>query len=166
MPELPSGLQFAISRDHLFDHGGNWFKCPEGHFWYWDAAPEMGPAPFDINSTVETMPKHAPAPKSRQEVKHFIYVLELNDDLMYSWGGERLSQFPEFIELDDDDLAAWNAWINRPETDQFLDETIEMCQRLVEVSKRASGHAAFEAVTAPDEDGWAQGNLRIPTSGN
>ena len=160
--QLPSGLQLAISRDALFDHGGNWFKCPEGHFWHWIAAPEMGPPPYDHNAEVTSIAQHAPVPTNREEVKLFIRVLELDNSGMYAWGGEWLSLFPRHIDLDDSDLAAWNAWIDRPEINKFLDDTIAECQRLAEVSKRASGYAYFEGTSEPSEDGWISGNLRIP----
>lgn len=53
MPLLPSGFKLEISRDALFDHGGNWFECPDGEFWYW--APDaqiMRPAPYELGSEI------------------------------------------------------------------------------------------------------------------
>ena len=93
MPELPSGLNLAITRGALFDHGGNWFKCPDGHFWYWTPAPEMGPPPYDINDEGSSIAQHAPVPTSREEAKRFIQVAELNDSGMYAWRGELLFLF-------------------------------------------------------------------------
>ena len=166
MPELPSGLQLAVSRDALFDHGGNWFNCPEGHFWFWVPAPEIGHPPYDPNEDIESIAQHAPVPSTREEAKQFIRVLELNDSGLYSWRGEWLSLFPRYTDLDGIDLEAWNAWINRPETDKFLDDTIAECQRLAEISKHARGYAVVEGTNEPAKDGWIPGNLRIPTKGN
>ena len=162
MPVLPSGLQLAVSSDALFDHGGNWFNCPDGHFWYWIAAPEMGPPQYDLNAEVTLIAQHAPVPINREEVKLFIRVLEQDTGGMYAWRGEWLSLFPRHIELDDSDLDAWNAWIDRSETNKFLDDTIAKCQRLAEVSERASGYAVVEGSGEPSEGGWIRGNLRIP----
>jgi hypothetical protein len=164
MPELPSGLNLAISRDALFDHGGNWFRCPDGHFWYWIPAPEMGAPSYDLNAEIDNVRRiaqHAPVPESREEAKQFIEVLEINDNGLYSSRGEWLSSFPRYTELDEPDLAAWNAWVNRPETNQFLDDTIAECQRLAEVSRHARGYATLEGVQEPDENGeWSAGYHR------
>ncbi len=166
MPELPSGLNLAVSRDALFDHGGNWTNCPDGHFWFWVPAPEMGPPPFDLNRDIDTIAQHAPVPTNREEMKHFIRVLEINDKGLYSSRGEWLSLFPRYTELDEADLVAWNEWINLPEIDQFLDEAIAECERLAEVSRHASGFAVIEKVGEPDENGFVRGNLRLTNKGN
>jgi hypothetical protein len=166
MPELPSGINLAITRGALFDHGGNWSKCPDGHFWYWVPAPEMGPPPYDINEEGENIAEHAPVPTNREEAKRFIQVAQLNDKGMYAWGGEWLSLFPRYLELDDEDLKFWNAWVNRPEIDQFIDEVIIECQRLEEVSRHARGYAVIEGAGEADENGWVKGNLRITKNGH
>jgi hypothetical protein len=166
MPELPSGANFAIDRSALFDHGGNWTKCPDGHFWYWNAAPEMGLPPFDLDVEVSLMAEHAPVPTSRGDVECFVRVLEMNDDGLYSWCGEWLSSFPQYVELSQKDLAAWYAWINRPETDAFLEETIIECQRLVEVNRGAEGRIAVESHGERDEDGWVKGGHRATKQGH
>lgn len=166
MPELPSGLNFAITRDALFDHGGNWFNCPDGHFWFWVPAPVMGPPPYDINGEVETIAQHAPVPTNREEVKRFINVVEMNDAGLYSWGGEWLSLFPRYIDLDELDLAEWNVWISRPETIAFLDDTILECQRLAASSRRARGYAVVESAEKPDVDGVVSGYLRKTDKGH
>jgi hypothetical protein len=170
MPELPSGLQLAISRDALFDHGGNWFTCPDGHFWFWVPAPEMGPPPFDLDAEIMQQAQHAPIPSSREEAKQYLRVLEMRPDGKYSWRGEWLSLFPRYTDLDDRDLAAWNEWINRPQTEQFLDATIEECRRLAEVSKNAKGYAVIQEDRPPGQEksagGWVKGSLRIPTKQN
>jgi hypothetical protein len=166
MPELPSGLNLAITRGALFDHGGNWFECPDGHFWYWTPAPEMGPPPYDINGEGSNVAEHAPVPTTREEAKRFIQVAELNDNGMYAWRGELLYLFPRYTELDDEDLAAWNAWINRPEIDQFIDDFIIECQRLAEVSRHVRGYAVIEGTGEPEKDGWTKGNLRLTNKGH
>ena len=83
MPTLPSGLHLGISRQALFDHGGNWFSCPDGSFWYWVPDPEMGPGPFPEGTEIIQVAQHAPVPISREEAKKFIQVLEFIDDTNY-----------------------------------------------------------------------------------
>jgi hypothetical protein len=163
LPQLPSGLNLAISRDALFDHGGNWFKCPDGHFWYWAPSPEMGNPPFDPDREITQVAEHAPVPKNREEVKRFVRVLEMREDGKLGWRGEWLSSFPLYIELNTADIAAWNAWLSRPQTDLFLDETIAKCERLAETSRRAVGYATLEGTGQPDEDGLVRANLRVPS---
>ena len=139
---LPSGLKLALSRDALFDHGGNWTKCPEEHFWFWAPAPELGPPPFDLLADVEIMQiaEHAPAPKNREEVKAFIRVLEMRTDEKLGWRGEWLSTFPRYTNLSTEDIAAWNKWIESPETKTFLDEALAECTRLANLSHKAQGY--------------------------
>ena len=106
MPKLPSGIELAISKRALFDHGGNWFKCPDGHFWYWFPDPEMGDPPFDANDEILQVALHAPVPKDREEAKHFVYVLELDrNQNEIHWRGEWLAWFPRYTELDARDLC-------------------------------------------------------------
>jgi len=82
MPILPSGLQLALSCDALFDHGGNWFDCPEGYFWYWAPDPDiMGPPPFDPDTEILQVAQPAPVPETREEVKRYIRVMEVEDGL-------------------------------------------------------------------------------------
>ncbi len=164
MPTLPSGLNLAISRHALFDHGGNWFTCPEGHFWYWEPDPEMGPAPFDPDAEITMIAKHAPVPKDREEAKQFVRVLEMRPDGKYGWRGELLQSFPKFTRLDNRDSAAWESWIKLPATDRFLDDTIEKCNKLAKSSENARGYAVIEGVgdQTPDNKGYIKGNLGIP----
>jgi hypothetical protein len=163
MPQLPSGLTLAISRDALFDHGGNWVECPDGHFWFWLPGPEMGPAPFDPDREILQIAEHAPAPRHREDAKRFVRVLEMRSDGRYGWRGEWLHRFPLITELDDRDLAAWNAWISRPEIDQFLDEVIAECSRLAEVSRHAQGYVVSVGDGERDENGWIKANLHVPS---
>ena len=161
MPILPSGLQLALSRDAFFDHGGNWFDCPEGHFWYWAPDPDMGPPPFDPDTEILQVAQPAPVPETREEVKQYVRVLEIKDGL-YGWRGEWLSYFPKYMDLAEQDLAAWEAWLNRPETETFLDDTIAKCQRLADLSQNARGYAVVEGVGEVDERGVRRGHLKVP----
>ena len=126
----------------------------------------MGPPPYDLDKDFVCVADHALVPTSREEVKRFIRVIEIDDNSMYLWRGEWLSLFPHYIELDEHDLAAWNAWIDRPEIDQFLDDTITECQRLAEISRHARGYPVLQGTREPDKNGLIPANLRIPTKGN
>lgn len=154
MPELPSGLSLGIVPVDLFDHGGNWVECPDGHFWYWTPDPEMAPPPYDINGNNKFLrdAKHALVPKTREEAKRFIKVIELNDSGVFGWRGELLHLFPQYTELNEEDLAAWNIWIKRPETDQFIDDFIIECQRLAEVCRHVRGYAALKGTGKSKKD--------------
>jgi hypothetical protein len=155
MPDLPSGLRLAISRDALFEHGGNSFLCPEGHFWFWIADPEiMGDLPFDPDAEIITALRHAAVPKDRDEVKNYIRVFEIGEDDKIIWRGELLAEFPRWTKLDADDLEAWNAWVNTPEIDEFLDEAMEKCQQLAKMSRKASGYMTLRS-TPPAQQGRA-----------
>ena len=154
MPTLPSGLRLALSRDALFDHGGNWFACPADHFWYWMPDPELGPPPFDLGSEVLQVAQHAEVPSDRDAAKRFIRVLEFMDDGILGWRGEWLASFPSFTALDDNDLQAWKEWLALPITVSFIDETIERCKYLAEVSARAQGYAVVTESIPGREEGW------------
>ena len=144
MPVLPSGLKLAISRDALIDHGGNWFACPDGHFWYW--APDaqiVGPAPYRLGSEIIRSAEHAPAPSAIEEVGKFIYVLECESDEKWGWRGEWLDNFPTFRTLSPEDRAAWAEWVESEEIQKYLLETVQICERLAQESRSASGMAVF-----------------------
>ena len=142
MPKLPSGIELAISKDALFDHGGNWFNCSDGHFWYWYPDPEMGEPPFDTNNEILHIAQPAPVPKDREEAKRFVRVLEIvSAQEKYQWRGEWLAGFPHYTELDARDLDAWIDWLDTPKIAAFLDSVIEECERLAEVSRHAIGYA-------------------------
>ena len=108
--------------------------------------------------------RHAPVPKDRKEAKRYLRVLEFGDDGKLGWRGEWLAWFPRYTELDTRDLKAWNAWLNRPETDAFIDGLIEECQRLAEDSRHAKGYATYQVPkgTEPDAKGWIVGEHRNP----
>ncbi len=130
----------------------------------------MGPPPYDHDVEIMQQAQHAPIPSSREEAKQYLRVLEMRPDGKYSWRGEWLSLFPRYTELDASDLAAWNEWINQPQTNHFLDATIEECRRLAEISKHAKGYAVVQEDQSSGQekgaDGWIKGSLRIPTKQN
>jgi hypothetical protein len=144
MPTLPSGLRLALWDDALIEHDDNWFDCPEGHFWYSTAAPEMGPPLFDANRVVLTMPTHALAPQSREEAARFVQILEMAEDGSGVWRGEWLADFPKFRTLSSADKAAWTAWLNRPEVAKYLDEVVARCSQLAEGARNVRGYAIFK----------------------
>jgi hypothetical protein len=165
MPQLPSGLTLALSRDAVIEHTENWFACPDGHFWFWAPAPELGAPPYSFDTDILQMPEHAAVPTNREEVKAFIRVLELHNGL-YCWRGEWLADFPKYTTLDAADAAAWHAWLNRPAIDAFLYETIERCAKMAEVARTAVGYVVgTEIKDRPShEDGgmWIQPVDKVP----
>ena len=146
MPLLPSGLKLAISRDALFDHGGNWFNCPDGHFWYWIPDEQiMGSGPYPLGSEIIRSAEHAPVPTSVEEAKRYIYVLECEEDEKWGWRGEWLDQFPKYRSLSAKDRAVWDDWVASDGIQEYLEETITECRRLAEVSRIASGMPRFSS---------------------
>ncbi len=139
MPELPSGLRLALSRKALFDHGGNWFDCPEGHFWYWTPDLDINPPPFEPDVEIIQDAKHASVPRNRVEVAKFIQVLEFSEGDQIFWRGEWLSTFPQFTSLNPADRTAWDACLDLDDTKAFLDDAISECQRLAKEGRTASG---------------------------
>jgi hypothetical protein len=158
MPILPSGLSLGISRNALIDQGRNQYHCPEGHFWYWDIAPETGPAPFDPDTEILQIQAHALAPTNREEAKRFIRVFEILDDGLWRWRGERLDSFPRYMTLDDRDAAAWQSWLEGAKMLQFLDETVEICRRLSKVARESIGYVVAVAAAADPDVPAATGN--------
>lgn len=150
MPTLPSGLELALSRHALIKHNEQWFRCPEGHFWYWDAAPEMGPPPYSLKDEILQVPKHAPVPQNRAEAASFVRVLEMTEDGLLGWAGEWLATFPTFKVLSSEDALAWRTWLEQPKVDAFLGEVIEECAEMARVARAATGYAIFSEHPRPE----------------
>jgi len=135
----------ALWNQALIETDANWFSCPEGHFWYWAAAPEMGEPPFDKDREVFTTPAHAPVPKTREEAKRFVQVLEMAADGSGTWRGEWLSEFPKRRALTAADQVVWDTWLRKPETGQYLDALVERCKQLAQATGKARGYLKLKA---------------------
>src|SRR5258706_1813016 len=144
MPTLPSGLRLALWDEALIEHDANWFECPDGHFWYSIAAPEMGSPLFDKAGQVWTTPAHALAPRNHEEAAQFVQILEMADDGSGVWRGEWLADVTKYRTLSDADKTVWDAWLRRPETSAFLDQVIERCSQLAEKARTVTGYAIFK----------------------
>ena len=145
MPTLPSGIELALLTDHIMEPDRNWFKAPEGHFWYWTPADE-NPPPFNPDQEWEGIPTTAPVPTCREEMAQYIRVcIGLDNGMMY-WRGDMLADFPLYGELSEDDLGAWNDWVNTTQVRDFLDSTIIKCQTQAVINKEASGSPVIQSV--------------------
>lgn len=148
MPTLPSGLLLAIDKSSIMPPDTNWFRAPDGHFWYWTPVPENLP-PFKPEDVWDAQPATAPIPKTIDEVKQYVrVVIGLPNGNMY-WEGDHVSDFPSHRTLSADDHEAWNEWIESAEIHQFLQEAIDDCVRQSIANKQASG----VAVTKQTPDG-------------
>ena len=148
MPTLPSGLILAIDKSSIMPPDTNWFRAPDGHFWYWTPAPENLP-PFKPEDVWDAQPATAPVPTTIDEVKQYVrVVIGLPNGNMY-WEGDHISDFPSHRTLSDDDLDAWNKWVESAKTRQFLQEAVDDCVRQSVANKQASG----VAVTKQTPDG-------------
>jgi hypothetical protein len=145
VPTLPSGIELALLVDHIMEPDRNWFKAPEGHFWYWTPADENTP-PFDPNQEWEGVPTTASIPTCRDEMAQCIRVcIGLGNRMMY-WRGDMLADFPAYCELSEDDLDSWKDWVNTARVQDFIDSTIIKCQTQAEINKEATGLPVFQGV--------------------
>lgn len=106
----------------------------------------MGSGPYSLGSEILRSAVHAPVPSTVEDVKKYIYVLECEDGEKWGWRGEWLDQFPKFRTLSAEDMSAWNKWIASSDIQAYLQETIVKCQRLSDLSLRASGFARFTSI--------------------
>ncbi|MCX7056477.1 MAG: hypothetical protein NTZ79_04585, partial [Proteobacteria bacterium] len=143
----------------LIETGTNWFKCPEGHFWYWAPDPASGPAPFLRGTDVLTIPQHAPVPTDIDEAKRFVRVIVFENDTDFYWTGEWVASFPEYIELDEADLVAWHTWLGEPQRIKFFEETLSKCRELSIKARSAQGYVQFNSTSEQDADGLVRGTV-------
>ncbi len=139
MPKLPSGKLLAISRDTIVENDNNFFRCPDGHFWYQTPDLAINRPPFPEGEAIIMDFAHAPAPATRDEVQQFICVLHGTDDGDWHWRGDMLSDFPPPGELSRRDLAAWRRWLAGEDAVCFLDDTIEVCRRQADINRGNAG---------------------------
>ena len=100
MPTLPSGLTIGIGHQAIPKSvGSDWFKCPEGHFWYKRPDISITPPPYDGTTEILEDWVHAPVPESIDEVKQYLYVLYRQPDGKFQWRGEWLIEFPQTGQL-------------------------------------------------------------------
>ena len=152
MPKLPSGLQLAISKEHILEPDINWFHAPDGHFWYWIPA-EEDPPPFGPYHEQIRQPKHAPVPQSKEEMSKFIQVLIMRDDGMYYWLGDYMYEFPFLMKsLSKEDQVAWKKWLDTDPVQAFLDTAIQECQTQSIINKDATGSVTGVVPNDSDSD--------------
>jgi hypothetical protein len=142
MPTLPSGLKLAIYHGHIMEPDLNWFRAPEGHFWYWAAA-EENPPPFSPEQVWESSPATAPVPIEREQMKQHIRVLIGRSDGKMYWRGETIADFPLYGELSSDDMDAWNDWLESDKIGEFIDSARALCETQSEINKKAKGFPVF-----------------------
>jgi hypothetical protein len=144
MPALPSGLTIGIGHQAIPKSvGSDWFRCPEGHFWYKRPDISITPPPYDGTTEILENWVHAPVPESTDEVKQYLYVLYRQPDGKFQWRGEWLKEFPQPGQLSKEDEAAWNTWISSEQALPFLRNAIEVCRQQAESNRGCSGVAMF-----------------------
>jgi len=151
MPMLPSGLQLALDTRHIMEPTTNWFRAPEGHFWFWTPDAGTKEPPFEFGYGFLQDAVTAPVPQSVDEVLPFVRVLLIIEDNKYYWRGETLADFPRFGELTDADHAAWREWVRGESCQEFLERAIKKCRVQAEVNRHAQGFATFHG--APPSGG-------------
>ena len=126
MPILPSGLIIGIGYQAIPESvGPNWFKCPEGHFWYKRPDVSISPPPYDGTTQILEDWVHAPVPATVEEVKQYMYVLHRKPNGKWQWQGEWLSEFPKPGQFDPADENAWNDWITSERQCRFYKKQLK-----------------------------------------
>ena len=145
LPEFPSGKKFALSGMHIMEPDKNWFKAPEGHFWYW--VPEDDSSPPFYGKFVQ-QPAHAPVPTDTSEMLKFIRVfIQNNENEEWYWSGDYAHEFPFVIELSDEDREFYDSFLATDEKLQvFLEEQVIRCATQAEINKDAFGYAVVQSV--------------------
>lgn len=147
MPRLPSGLELAVYTGHIMEPTTNWFRAPDGHFWFWVPDENAKEPPFEPGYEFLQKAVTAPVPTSVSEVLAFVRVLIRAEDGKYFWRGETLADFPRFESLSGSDRSAWDAWLVEPDRQTFLRNAIEKCRRQAEVNRHAQGYAVARGST-------------------
>jgi hypothetical protein len=137
----------------------NWFRAPDGHFWYWSPADE-DPPPYAPHQEQLRKPAHALVPKSTEEMSRFIQVLIMRDDGMYAWQGDYMSEFPFFFTgLSKEDKEAWSDWKRTEPVQKFLQAAIQECQIQSTINKDATGWATIRVGDDNGNDAeWVSGD--------
>ena len=144
MPTLPSGLKLALLIDHIMEPDLNWFRAPEGHFWYEVPDLAVNAPPFAPDQESLQQYVTAPVPRTVDEVKAFVRVcIGLPNGMMY-WRGETLADFPRYGHLSAEDLAAWQQWASSEPVTRFLESAIAKCATQAEINREARGYAKVQ----------------------
>ena len=159
MPQLPSGLKLAISNAAILEPSREFFKCPEGHFWYQTPDLAINRPPFPRGGQIIMDFAHAPVPENRDEVKQYLHVLVGDADGTFHWEGQMLSEFPRPGQLDEADHEAWNQWLNEDERLRFFDETIEKCRTQADGNRHNTGWFRMVADDDPAETDAFDGDV-------
>ena len=148
MPTLPSGLRLALDTRHIMEPTTNWFRAPEGHFWYWTPDASTKGPPFEFGCNLLQDAVTAPVPRCVDEVLPFVRVLLIREDNQFYWRGETLADFPRFGDLAEADRVAWSEWAAGESCQEFLARAIAKCRVQAEANQRAQGFAVFRGAPA------------------
>lgn len=111
MPVLPSGLMLATGLASVPERPEDFGYCPVGHFICY--VPDIDSSvslPLGPNQEYLEIPIAVPLPRREEDLFHYIKVYYLDFDGVVWWSGEWLSDFPAYIDLDEEDIRAWEAW--------------------------------------------------------
>ena len=144
-------MKIALLMDHIMEPDINWFKAPEGHFWFWTPADE-NPPPFKPEDESENVPTTAPVPDTIESMSNYIRVcIGLDNGMMY-WRGEMVSDFPKYGTLSDEDNIFWQEWLKSDAVVNFLNSAILKCKTQSDVNKQATGYAVIQSNGEQDGD--------------
>lgn len=172
MPVLPCGLEVALLIDHIMEPDRNWFRAPDGRFWYLVPDLTANPPPFSPGDEWLQEYVTAPVPRMIDGVKQFVRVcIGLENGMMY-WRGKTLVDFPKYQELSDVDLRVWREWLATDAVTRFLEAAIVKCATQAEINKDATGFAVLRMPSSNEksqrDSGYIQAEKVIdnPLKGN
>lgn len=127
MPQLPSGIKLYLSKLSVidFERHTEWFRCPEGHFWFMTPNLSVSLPPYKPTDEIVLDFLSAPIPKSREEAKQFVHVLFEDPVHGMYWRGDWLDSFENTFHMSTNDRVHWKEWLDRNQ--DFLDLTIKAC---------------------------------------
>jgi len=156
---LPSGIELGLYIGHILEPDRNWFKAPEGHFWYGVPDLEANQPPFGPDDEWLQKYETAPVPKSRVEAEQYARVCIATADGMMFWRGETLSEFPKYGPLGKEDMKAWLEWLATDTVQNFLDKAIVRAATQAEINKEARDFVVFRVQR--EEGDWLIGQKII-----
>ncbi|MEY2714178.1 MAG: hypothetical protein RIT24_521 [Planctomycetota bacterium] len=146
MPVLPSGRKFGISINHILEPGTQWFRCPEGHFWYRTPDLALNAPPYHPEQEILCDVVHAPCPQTIDEMERFVEVIEdvgVNQTVPIGLTLDQ-STCPEGWSAED--CAVWNEWRRSPRTLEFLERAMVKCRQQAEANVVLGGPVTFTHV--------------------
>ena len=143
MPQLPSGREVGVSRQHILEPGTQWFACPEGHFWFSTPDLAINAPPFQRDQQVVCDFVHAPVPASIEEMERYIEVIEIHRPNGFVRTGFTLDRADRPSDWTEADWIALQQWRRSDGIREFVRESIDYCRAQAEANRSSPGHVTL-----------------------